>query len=213
MTPRIVRPLAVAACTLALASPVLAQSGGPSSPRIAPGQWAVDGSFGLAVPVGSFGSGLDVGPDVMGSVEYRPAATGRIYFRGEIGYSRFGYSSTPEFISLGNASPGDVTSWRFAADGLYDIQTHSPLQVYALAGLGLYHVTNTFDFCGTAPFSTCSQSSNAFGLNFGAGLRYPVHPLQLFFELRYQLALSAPFGVGEAPYFPFQFGVRYLLPR
>jgi len=196
-----------------LASPVLAQADGQNSQRIASGQWALDGSVGFAVPVGDFGSTLNTGLDVMGAVEYRPAATGGIYFRAEVGHSGFGYSTTSEFISLGNPSPGSVSAWRFAANGLYDFETHTPLQVYALAGLGLYHLTNTFDLCGTAPFTSCSQSTNGIGFNLGAGLRYPINPIQLFFELRYQLALSAPFGVGNAPYFPFQFGVRYLLPR
>ncbi len=207
MTSRIVNALVVAVCTLAIGSPALAQGIQPPPPppngHILPGQWAVDGSLGFAVPVGDFGTGLNTGLDVMGSVEYRPASTGKIYFRGEIGYSDFGYSGTS----------GSSSVWRFAANGLYDFDTHSALQVYGLAGIGLYHVSSTFDLCGQAPFYSCSESSTGFGLNFGAGVRYPVNPVQLFFELRYQVSLSAPFGLGDAPFFPFQFGVRYLLPR
>jgi opacity protein-like surface antigen len=207
MTSRIVRAFVVSVCTFAVATPALAQAGGaqPAMPsaHIAPGQWALDGSIGFAVPVGDFGTGLNTGLDVMGAVEYRPAATGHVYFRGEIGYSDFGYSG----IS------GSSGVWRFAANGLYDFDTHSPLQVYGLAGIGIYHVSWTADLCGVAPFYSCTESSTGFGINLGAGVRYPVNPVQLFFEVRYQVSFAAPFSLGSAPYFPFQFGVRYLLPK
>jgi len=210
MTSRIVRGVVAAVCTVALAGQALAQGGAPSggpppsSMGLAPGQWAVDGSIGFAVPVGDYGTGLNTGLDLMGAVEYRPYETGHIYFRGEIGYSDFGYGA-------GNGS-SDVL--RFNLNGLYDFPMHgTPLKIYGLAGIGLYHVSATDDLCGVAPYYSCSQSSTGFGLNLGAGVRYPVNPVQLFFELRYQISFAAPFSLGSAPFFPFQFGVRYLLPR
>jgi len=207
MTSRIVKALLAAVCTVALARPALAQGVQPPPPppngHILPAQWAVDGSLGFAVPVGDFGTGLNTGLDVMGAAEYRPAATGKIYFRGEIGYSDFGYSG----------ANGSASVWRFGANALYDFDTHSALQVYGIGGIGIYHVSQTLDLCGNAPFYSCSESATGFGLNLGAGVRYPVKPVQLFFEVRYQISLTAPFGLGSAPYFPFQFGVRYLLPR
>jgi Outer membrane protein beta-barrel domain len=206
MRSRITSALAVAACTLAFTSPVFAQGGGsgPSGMHLAPGQWAVDGSIGFAVPVGTYGTGLNTGLDLMGAVEYHPPTTGPIYFRGEVGYSDFGYS----------AGGGSSSVLRIDADGLYDFpMPGTPLKVYALAGVGLYHVSASFDLCGVAPYYSCSESSTGFGINFGGGVRYPINPVQLFFELRYQLALTAPFALSDAPYFPFQFGVRYLLPR
>ncbi len=205
MTPRIATALVVAACTFALAGPAVAQGGGAGSAgmHLAPGQWAVDGSIGFAVPVGTYGTGLNTGLDLMGAAEYHPVGTGPFYFRGEIGYSNFGYSG----------GGGSSSILRIDADGLYDFPMRSKLKVYALAGLGLYHVSATFDLCGEAPFYSCSESSTGVGINFGGGIRYPLDPVQLFFELRYQLPLTAPFALNDAPYFPFQFGVRYLLPR
>lgn len=206
MRSRVTRALAVAACTFTFAGPLVAQGGGTGNEgmHLAPGQWAVDGSIGFAVPVGDYGTGLNTGLDLMGAAEYHPAATGPFYFRGEIGYSNFGYSG-------GGGSSGIL---RIDADGLYDFpMPSSKLKVYALAGLGLYHVSATFDLCGIAPYYSCSESSTGLGINFGAGVRYPLNPVQLFFELRYQLPLTAPFALSSAPFFPFQFGVRYLLPR
>lgn len=204
MISRITTAFAVAACTFALAGAALAQGGGTGSEgmHLAPGQWAVDGSIGFAVPVGDYGNGLNTGLDLMGGAEYHPMATGPFYFRGEIGYSNFGYSNSP----IGGSS-GIL---RIDADGLYDFLTRgSKLKVYALAGIGLYHVS--YDLCGAAgAYFSCS--STGFGLNFGGGVRYPVNPVQLFFELRYQLPLTGPV-FDTSPYFPFQFGVRYLLPR
>ena len=139
----------------------------------------------------------------MGAVEYRPASTGKIYFRGR---SRSRTSATAGRVAARACGDSRPTA-------TYDFDTHSALQVYGLAGIGLYHVSSTFDLCGQAPFYSCSESSTGLGLNFGAGIRYPVNPVQLFFELRYQIALSAPFGLGDAPFFPFQFSMRYLLPR
>jgi hypothetical protein len=199
MTSRITKALAFAACTFALASPALAQGGGPSGMHLNSGQWAVDGSIGFAVPVGDYGTGLSTGLDLMGAVEYRPPTTGPFSFRGEIGYSTFGYS-------VGGAN-SDIL--RFDIDGLYDFpMSGTPLVIYGLAGLGLYHVSFSYSsLCDAGPY--CSASTTGVGINFGAGVRYPVNPIQLFFELRYHVALIN----GDAPYFPFQFGVRYLLPR
>jgi len=205
MTCRITKALAFAACAFTLASPMLAQGGGggggggASGMHLMPGQWALDGSIGFAVPVGGYGNGLSTGLDLMGAAEYRPPTTGQIYFRGEIGYSNFGYS-------VGGASSDIV---RIDADALYDFpMSGTPLAIYGLAGLGLYHVSFSTNLCGTGPY-TCSTSTTGLGINFGAGLRYPINPIQLFFELRYHVALVS----GDAPYFPFQFGLRYLLPR
>jgi hypothetical protein len=210
MTSRITTALVTAACALALAGPAVAQGGGSGSAgmHLEPGQWAVDGSIGFAVPVGTYGTGLNTGLDLMGAAEYHPPAAGPFYFRGEIGYSNFGYSG----------GGGSSSILRIDADGLYDFpMPSSKLKIYALAGLGLYHVSYylpaSFDLCGVAPYYSCSASSTGIGINFGAGLRYPLNPVQLFFELRYQLPLTAPFALSDAPFLPFQFGVRYLLPR
>ncbi|GEM_PF-1245018 len=197
--------LVLAAGALALARPAVAQQPAASSAHLAPGQWAVDGSVGFAVPVGNFGNGLNTGIDLMGAVEYHPVGTGPFYFRGEVGWTHFGASG----------GGGHATILRFDADGLYDFPlSGTPLNVYALAGLGLYHVSVTADICGFDAFGnpvTCGSGSTGLGINFGGGVRYPISTLQVFFELRYQLPLTAPGSLSNAPFFPFQFGVRYPL--
>jgi hypothetical protein len=204
MRSRITMAVALASAALALATTARAQSAAPSGMHIVPGQWAVDGSIGFAVPVGNYGTFLSTGLDVMGAVEYRPAATGPFYFRGEVGYSHFGYN-----VNGGGSS----NILRIDADGLYDFPlSGTPVNIYALGGLGIYHVSYSSDICNALGVN-CGASSTGLGLNLGAGIRYPINPVQLFFELRYQLPLTAPGLLSSAPYFPFQFGVRYLLPR
>jgi len=207
MRSRITRALAFAASTAVLASPALAQGGGPSGVHLMSGQWAVDGSIGFAIPLGDYGTNLSTGLDLMGAIEYHPPGTGPFYFRGEVGYSHFG-------ANCGFADCGSSSILRFNVDGLYDFPLeNTKLNVYGLAGIGLYHVSATAssDVCDPA-FANCSISSTGFGLNLGAGLRYPVNPIQLFFELRYQLPLTGLGNLGSSPFFPFQFGARYIIP-
>jgi hypothetical protein len=204
MRSRVTIVIALAAGTLALAPTARAQNAAPSGMHLVPGQWAVDGSIGFAVPVGDYGTFLSTGLDVMGAIEYHPPTTGPFYFRGEVGYSHFGYS---------NAGSSNIL--RIDADGLYDFPlSGTALSIYALAGVGLYHVSDDANSNVCNPnVGICSLSSTGLGINLGAGVRYPVNPVQLFFELRYQLPLTSPGILSSSPYFPFQFGVRYLLPR
>src|SRR6185437_5671774 len=206
---RIRMALALVAGTLAVTTSGRAQSTAPSGVHLAPGQWAVDGSIGFAVPVGDYGTFLSTGLDLMGAAEYRPSSS-PFYFRGEVGYSHFGGS-----CGFG-VDCGSSNVLRIDADALYDFPLqNTKLNVYALGGVGLYHVTAGADVCAVVNgvAISCSTSSTGFGINLGGGIRYPVNPVQLFFELRYHLALTGPGGLSDAPFFPFQFGVRYPLPR
>lgn len=185
--------LALAAGTLAVSSPAKAQ-------HLASNEFAVDGAIGLAIPLGDFGTGLNTGYDLMGAVEYHPRQTGQFYFRGELGYSHFG-------VSNGVNAHASVT--RFDVDGLYDFPVgNTVLQPYALAGLGLYHVSVTADNCGG--LINCSASSTGLGINFGGGVRYPIGVVQLYVEGRYHLAFTSP-GSGNTAFIPLQAGVRYVV--
>lgn len=133
----------------------------------------------------------------MGAAEYHPPQTGPIYFRGELGYSHFGANG---------GINADASIVRFAVNGLYDFPvSNSALQPYALAGLGIYHLTAGVNNC---PVNVnCSGGNTGLGLNLGGGVRYALSTIQLFAEIRYQVALVS----GDAPFIPLQFGVRYVL--
>jgi hypothetical protein len=165
-----------------------------------PSEWAVDGSLGFVAP--AFGS-ASLGLDVMGAAEWHPKSTMPVAFRGEIGFDYFGYG-TP---CGGCSASSDIL--RFDVDALYDIPVHwtSKLQPYLLGGLGIYHVSVNFS-CGNA-LCTGGASDTNLGINLGGGLRYPFGPVDGFFELRWHEAFAA----GDAAFFPFQFGVRYRIPK
>ena len=196
--------LALTAAALTLASPAMAQ-------RVSQSQFALDGAIGFAVPVGNYGSAFNTGLDLMGAVEYHPRSTGPFYFRGEVNWGHFGASGGV------NAHSNNVG---FIADGLYDFHVPGSLiQPYALAGIGIYHVTLGFDQnCVTTPGGIdCTggggDDATGIGFNFGGGVRYPVAPfVQLFFEARYHIPLTGPGDLTNSPFFPFMFGARYRLP-
>lgn len=196
---------AVIAGLIAWGAPVSAQK--PTSSALDTPTWALDGSIGIASPVGDFGTGLSSGIDLMGAVEAWFPRTAPIGFRGEIGYSHFGVSNSV------NASANIV---RFLVDALYDFHlSGTAFQPYILGGLGIYHVSFSVDECTIALVPGCvsGDASTGLGINFGGGVRYPFGPVQGFAEVRYQLPFTAPGGLSDAPFFPLQIGVRYVLPK
>ncbi len=196
---------AVIAGLIAWAAPASAQR--RTSSALDTPTWAVDGSIGLAAPVGDFGTGLSAGADLMGAVEAWFPRTAPIGFRAEIGYSHFGASNSV------NASANIV---RFLVDALYDFHlSGTAFEPYILGGLGIYHVSFSVDECAILAVPGCvsGDASTGLGINFGGGVRYPFGPVQGFAEVRYQLPFTAPGGLSDAPYFPLQLGVRYVLPK
>ena len=184
-----------------LASVALGQTRVVASPG--PSEWALDGSLGFVAP--DYGN-ANLGFDLMGAGEWHPKSTLPVAFRGEIGYDYFGYGNS-NLYGTGYSAHSDIV--RFDVDALYDIPVHwsSKLQPYLLGGLGIYHVSVSV----SCPVAGCigGASDTNLGINLGGGLRYPFGPVDGFFELRWHEAFAA----GDAAFFPFQFGVRYRLPK
>jgi len=199
----------ITAIAVAAASALLAASAPVSAQRIAPNQFAIDGAIGFAIPTGDYGTGLNTGLDLQAALEYHPAGTGPFSLRAEIGWDHFGVSAF--------AASSNIT--HLAIDGLYDfVIPNSFLQPYALAGFGVYNVSEDVTAICVTPFgnpatcNTSSGSSTGAGINLGGGVRYLLgRGAQAYFEARYTLAFTGPGELSESPYFPFQFGVRYLL--
>ena len=167
------------------------------------GEFALDGSLGFVAP--DFGN-ANLGFDFMGAGEWHPKSTLPVAFRGEFGYDYFGYGSQ-NLYGVGYSAHSDIL--RFDVDALYDIPMHgsTKLQPYLLGGLGIYHVGVSVS-CGN-PGCVGGASDTNLGINVGGGLRYPFGPVDGFFELRWHEAFAA----GDAAFFPFQFGVRYRIPK
>jgi hypothetical protein len=200
----------IMAIAVAATSALLAAAAPASAQRIAPNQFAIDGAIGFAIPAGTFGAALNTGLDLQAALEYRPAQTGPFSFRAEAGWDHFGVS--------GLTASSNIT--HVAIDGMYDVVIpNSFLQPYGLAGFGIYNVSEDIAaLCGTDAFgnpiicNTNNGSSTGVGINLGGGVRYLLgRGAQAYFEARYTLAFTGPGHLSESPYFPFQFGVRYLL--
>ncbi len=198
------------AIAVAATSALLAAAAPASAQRIAPNQFAIDGAIGFAIPAGNYGAALNTGIDLQAALEYRPAQTGPFSVRAEVGWDHFGVS--------GFTASSNIT--HLALDGIYDfVIPNSFLQPYALAGIGIYNVSEDIAaLCGTNAVgnpiicNTNNGSRTGAGINLGGGVRYLIgRGAQAYFEARYALAFTGPGKVGDSPYFPFQFGVRYLL--
>lgn len=188
--------------TVTFASVAFAQTRAAS--RSGPSDWALDGSIGFVAP--DFGN-ASLGFDLMGAVEWHPKTTMPVAFRGEIGWDYFGYGTNN--LCTGCSASSNIL--RFDVDALWDIPMHgsTKLQPYLLGGLGIYHISTSFSCNNGDIYCNASGSDTNLGINVGGGLRYPFGPVQGFFELRWHEAFAA----GDAAFFPFQFGVRYALPR
>lgn len=194
----------IASATCASMAFAQTRAGSKSAASTPASEWAIDGSLGFVAP--DFGN-ASLGFDLMGAVEWHPKSTMPVAFRGEIGWDYFGYGSPCDGCSASS------NILRFDVDALYDIPVHwsSKLQPYLLGGLGIYHVSTSFS-CANINNVYCADvggSDTNLGINLGGGLRYPFGPVSGFFELRWHEAFAA----GDAAFFPFQFGVRYAIPR
>ena len=192
--------VSVVIASVSLASVALGQRAVPSSGA---SEWGLDGSLGFAAP--DYGN-ANLGFDLMGAAEWHPRSTLPVAFRGEIGWDYFGYGNS-NLYGAGYSASSNIL--RFDADALYDIPVHwtSKLQPYLVGGLGLYHVSVSLTCQNLACAGGASDTN--LGINLGGGLRYPFGAVDGFFELRWHEAFAA----GDAAFFPFQFGVRYRLPR
>lgn len=140
------------------------------------GQWTIDATVGVAAPMS--GNGFRTGLDLMGAVEQRPFERIPLAVRLEVGWDKIGLPS--------------IT--RYDLDAVVDPPLlGTRLRPYVLAGFGLYKA------------SVFGTSQTDFGLNAGGGLRYPLGPVQPFFEVRYHVDYVR---VAPITFIPLQFGAR-----
>lgn len=123
------------------------------------------GSLGLSMPMGDAGNGLNTGFNIEGMVGIQPRSM-PIEFRGELMYHHFGISGVNGHTSLLGIVP----------DVVYPFKTQSSLHPYVIGGLGLYHLS-----------SSVGGGETDVGINFGAGLRFPLSNAKttMFVEARF----------------------------
>jgi hypothetical protein len=124
-------------------------------------------SLGAAIPTGDFGSAVNTGYNVTGSVALQPAAL-PIGLRIDAAFNQFGVKA-----GGGNANIFDVTG-----NATFNVMPGPALGAYIIGGAGYYHES----LSGTA---LNGDAQNHFGFNIGGGLNIPLTGFDAFIEARY----------------------------
>lgn len=158
-------------------------------------------SAGLLIPVGSIGDGASTGWNLNGFVDWT-SRTQPFGLRADVSY---GVMSGKNFQTV---NFNDLKLFSITGDGVWMIHpaqgSESRTTPYLLAGVGLYHASQTGDIAGTE----VDNGSTNFGINFGGGILYKLAGFSAFGEVRYHNVFSGSDG-GSAKYVPIMVGLRF----
>jgi opacity protein-like surface antigen len=152
---------------------------------------------GLSVPVGDLGDGFDSGYNITGSVYLRPG-TGRLSFRGDVGYESFGSKGSNSLVSA------DLNVLSVTGNVLFPIGTAAEggIRPYLIGGGGLYRTSVDVE----SVVGNDSNSSNDLGIAVGGGLEFRLAGFSTFAEARFVNV----FGDGNSSrWIPITFGIRF----
>lgn len=124
-------------------------------------------ALGGAIPLGDFGSSVNTGYNVTGTVALRPVGM-PVGFRLDGAYNSFGAKGGGGTASIA-ALTGNV---------VLNLSADTQLAPYVIGGVGYYHEKGSI-------LSLGSSSENHFGFNAGAGLNIPLTGFTAFIEARY----------------------------
>lgn len=154
-------------------------------------------SAGATLPVGGFGdlndAGYNFGAHALISSRFFPQD-----FKLEVQHNRLQLEET-------NANTM-VTSATFNLE-LNPGSALAGVSPYLSAGLGGYYVKT--ELRGPPPDLTAYDNTTKFGLNAGAGLRFPLAGFNAFLEARYHRVRSGRFVFGTVTYIPIVFGITF----
>ena len=156
----------------------------PMDPALSQARIALSG--GVAAPVSELSDVVDMGYNVAVGVNLGGARI-PIGARIEGGLNGFNFKNTNEDVRILNATANAIVN--------LGNQDGSP---YVIGGLGIYNSK----FADT-------DSENAFGLNLGGGLRFPLGRFNTFFEARYHYAFGDQEEAKNLQFIPITFGVVF----
>ncbi len=158
-------------------------------------------SAGLLVPVGSIGDGASTGWNLNGFVDWT-SRTQPFGLRADLSYGAMS-GKTIQTIDF-----SDLKLFSVTADGVWMIHpapgSESRTTPYILAGVGLYHASQSFENAGAGE----DNGSTNFGINFGGGILYKLTGFSAVGEIRYHNVFSGSDG-GSAKYVPIMVGLRF----
>jgi opacity protein-like surface antigen len=183
--------------TLLTAGAATAAAQGPVGAVGAVNPFGFGVSAGAAVPTGDLGDFASTGFSVDGVVTLR-VPTLPVSFRGEVGYTRFGFKDV------------DDANLRFIS-GVANVVFSFPavptavVRPYIIGGVGAYNGKIGGDAFEDED-EELTESSTEFGFNVGAGIEIPLSGLTGFGEVRF----TSVRGDGEsANFIPIRFGIRF----
>jgi opacity protein-like surface antigen len=168
-------------------------------------------SAGAAVPTGDFGDGVNTGYSVDGIVTLRLPAS-PISFRGEVGYTRFGFKDG----FLEDDEVGDVSGNLRFLSGVANVVLGVPagptavVRPYLIGGVGIYNSRASFSGEG---ITVNSNSQNNLGFNGGAGIEIPLSGITGLGEVRFVSVRTKGDGDDDlgvnANHVAIRFGIRF----
>jgi len=171
---------------------------------------------GLSIPLGDLGSDTNFGyaATVGGGYNFSKRAS----LIAEYMFDRFRMDdSILNSIQAGAPGATDVSGapkvWSLTGNGIFRANRTGKVSLYGIAGAGIYQRKYRFNITyapvppSTIPsYSSLSQISTAFGINFGGGAEFDfLKGLKGFIEARYHIA----FTDSSTQLIPITFGVRW----
>jgi opacity protein-like surface antigen len=165
----------------------------------------VGGAAGLLIPSGSIGDGASTGWNLQGFADWT-SRTRPFGVRGDISY---GSLSGKDFTAGSQTIAfDDLHLFSITGDAMWLIRpaqgSTSRTTPYVLAGIGLYHSSQTGNVAG----EEIDNGSTNFGFNFGGGFQYQLAGFSTFGEIRYHNVFSGAED-GSAHYIPIVVGLRF----
>ncbi len=160
---------------------------------------------GLLVPVGSIGDGASTGWNLQGFVDWT-SRTQPFGLRADVSYGSLSgkdFQAGSQTIKFSNLNLFSITG-----DGVWMIHptpgSQSRTTPYLLAGVGLYHASQSGNIAG----ADVDNGSTNFGINFGGGVLYKLTGFSAFGEIRYHNVFSGA-SDGSDKSIPIVVGLRF----
>jgi opacity protein-like surface antigen len=149
---------------------------------------------GLAQPMGDFGDAANLGFNVTGSADFRPAGF-PFGLRADAQINRFGLDE--------DFADGSVLIIGGQLNGVFNFPQSNPsnFRPYVLGGIGLHRVSVSLDDSDAE-----QDPETAVSFGFGGGINFRASTLDSFVEIRYQ---SVRTDDEPTSFLPIVFGIRF----
>jgi opacity protein-like surface antigen len=183
----------LAALTTAVLTVVVAAAPASAQDDTGPRTVRIGVAAGLAMPMGDFGDGAEMGFNVTGTVDAQPAAL-PVGVRLDLMYNRFGFEGEGD---------GSASILAGLLNAILSFGTQTSMQPYLIGGVGVYRAGIDVDLPPGVPEP---ESETAFGVGLGGGVRFPLSGFDTYVEARFHNAFTEG---SSTTFLPITFGLRF----